>query len=228
LTRQIPCYYLSLPDTWSAFKSGLSRNVKESLRKCYNSLKRDGHAFVFRAIDQPAHVDPALDRFFHLHTVRAQATGTIEHTDVFRTRKTRDFLRAYGQRMAERGRFVVFQLEIGGEVVATRVAMIFGDQLYLYYSGYNISWARYSVMTTLVAEAIQWAIDRRFKVVNLSTGSDVSKTRWSPHEVIFTEGLQRSSTPRGQLSFRVYHKVRAYSRRYLRLKKSLAVARRAE
>src|SRR5712692_497342 len=35
-------YVLALVPTWDQLKQGLRRNIKESLRKCYNSLKRDG------------------------------------------------------------------------------------------------------------------------------------------------------------------------------------------
>jgi hypothetical protein len=31
-----------------------------------------------------------------------------------------------------------------------------------------------------LVEAIKWTIDQRLKLVNLSTGTDVSKLRWSP------------------------------------------------
>src|SRR3954452_1258325 len=34
--RQVPNYYLPLPDSWDTFKLSLSRNMKEALRKCYN------------------------------------------------------------------------------------------------------------------------------------------------------------------------------------------------
>jgi CelD/BcsL family acetyltransferase involved in cellulose biosynthesis len=225
-SRATPDYFLRVPDSWEAFKTGLSRNVKESLRKCYNSLKRDGHSFTVKVIERPDEVAPALDRFFTLHASRAQASDTIRHNDVFKTTRARQFFCDYSQQMAERGLLRIFQLEIAGQIVASRVGMIFGEELYLYYSGYDVNWAKYSVMTTAVAEAIKWAIEHRFKVVNLSTGSDVSKTRWSPHEVVFSGGMHPSPTRRGRIAHRAYHNLLYHYQRDTRLKKLLTLARR--
>src|SRR5207245_7509299 len=57
-------YVLSLPSTWEALRATRSRNIKESLRKCYNSLKRDNHRFGFRVVSDAAELPAALERFF--------------------------------------------------------------------------------------------------------------------------------------------------------------------
>ncbi|HEX7671205.1 MAG TPA: GNAT family N-acetyltransferase, partial [Polyangiaceae bacterium] len=158
-----PDYVLALPNTWEEFRSLLSRNIKESLRKCYNSLRRDGHSFTFRVVGSPADARGAMERFLDLHAVRARAIGTVAHGDVFARQRSRAFLFDYADRMAEVGSLRVFELEIRGVVVATRLGFQFGDELYLYFSGYDTAWGRYSVMTTVLSEAIQWAIARGLK-----------------------------------------------------------------
>jgi CelD/BcsL family acetyltransferase involved in cellulose biosynthesis len=200
----IPDYCLTLPATWEAFRAGLSRNIKESVRKCYNSLKRDGHAFVFRAVSRPEEARAAIARFFDLHAARASVTDTINHPDVFGGQRARAFLSDFAQHAAEEGTLRVFQLEIAGVVVATRVGFALGNELYLYFSGYDDAWGKYSVMTTVVAEAIKWAIENGFKVINLSPGNDVSKLRWGPTEIPFRHGVQLSPTRRGRVVFRAY------------------------
>ena len=84
-------------------------------------------------------------------------------------------------------------------MVASRVAFVLGDELYLYFSGYEPEWSRYSVMTTTVAESIKWAIERKMRVVNLSTGTDVSKTRWGPTSYTSCYGVLSSPSLRGPL-----------------------------
>ncbi len=59
-TSETTDYVLALPSSFQEFRAGRSRNIKESLRKCYNSLKRDGHEFRFRAIAEPALLPAAL------------------------------------------------------------------------------------------------------------------------------------------------------------------------
>ena len=198
LHRTVRDYYLQLPGCWQELVAGLSRNMKEALRKCYNSLRREGHTFTFRAVALPAQVDAALEHFFALHRARAELANTVAHPDRFGPERSRKFFREYAHHMAERDQLRIFQLEIGGRIVATRVAFLLGDEMYLYYSGYLPEWRRFSVMTTLTAEAIKWAIERRLRIVNLSTGSDYSKIRWRPSEAASSDYLVWSPTVRSR------------------------------
>jgi len=226
--RVVPNYYLPLQGSWEEFKSGLSRNMKEALRKCYNSLKRAGHEFTFRAVSQPAEVAAALATFFELHAERSRATTLPPHANVFARPAARDFLLEYAQRMAERDQLRIFQLEVGGEVVATRVGFVLGQDLYLYYSGYRVTWAQHSVMTTVVAESIKWAIQQGLRGVDLSTGRDLSKLRWKPEEIVTCEGVQASSRRLRQLAAGAYLHVAERATPNSMLGRLLSSARRAK
>lgn len=195
-------HYLELPSSWEALKAKLPRNIKESIRKCYNSLTRDGHSFEFRVVSCVASVGEAVRIFLELHRARSEKSGTIDHIDVFSTEEARHFLSEYVRAEAEADRIRIFQLVIGGRVVATRIGFVLGDEIYLYYSGYAVEWARYSVMTTVVAEAIRWSIDNGMRIVNLSTGTDVSKTRWRPSQVHFFGGDECSSRLPARVAYR--------------------------
>ncbi|ALK10792.1 GNAT family N-acetyltransferase [Blastochloris viridis] len=201
-------YVLDLPDSWEGFRALLPRNIKESLRKCYNSLTRDGHGFEFRVVEAPAEVDAAVGRFLELHQHRADRSGTIAHANVFATPTSRAFLHDYCRALAARGGLRVFQLVVAETVIATRLGFLFGDELYLYFSGYAPEWGRYSVMTTTVAEAIKWAIAQRLRLVNLSTGTDVSKTRWRPREVHYAGGDLVADALRSRLAHGVVDLMR--------------------
>ncbi|MFP2897684.1 GNAT family N-acetyltransferase [Corallococcus sp. 4LFB] len=206
--HEVPAYVLELAPTWEAFKAGRSRNIKESLRKCYNSLKRDGLSFTFQVARTPEEVAPALTTFFQLHQARAQAQDAgVRHRDVFSSAQARDFLAALCQELARQDAVRVFQLCIGGAVVATRVGFVLGDTLYLYYSGYLPRWSDYSVMTTTVAESLQYAIAQGLKSAHLSSGRDVSKLR-CPRELHRHDAVQLSPEWRGRVAFATYRKVR--------------------
>ncbi|MEP7051006.1 MAG: GNAT family N-acetyltransferase [Pseudomonadota bacterium] len=197
-------YVLPLPSSWEDLRARLPRNIKESLRKCYNSLKRDNLEFSLEAVQQPSQVNEALAHFFAFHGARAELMGTVRHGNVFDTAEAQRFLKDVCTRFAERGCLRIFQLKIQERVVATRIGFIAGDSLYLYYSGYDPAFARYSVMTTTVAEAIQYAIAHGMKTVNLSTGNDVSKTRWNPVEIVTRQALLVSPCKRAELARDVY------------------------
>jgi CelD/BcsL family acetyltransferase involved in cellulose biosynthesis len=192
-------YVLPLPHSWDELRNRLPRNVKESLRKCYNSLKREGHQARLEVAKEPAAVAAGLDHFLRLHGCRASLASNVRHLNVFGSGRARSFLRALCSEMAPRGEARVYLLHVADKVVAARVAFLHGRHLYLYYSGYDVAWGRFGVSTTLVAEAIRQAIDEKLEAVNFSFGTDVSKLRWRPIEVQYREGVQPSHRARAVL-----------------------------
>ncbi|MBV9946039.1 MAG: GNAT family N-acetyltransferase, partial [Myxococcales bacterium] len=207
--RDIPEYYLHLPATWPEFKATLGRNIKESLRRCYNAPKRDGIVPRLEVVSARADVPRVLDDFFRLHRARASCEDTIHHNDVFESPAAKAFLLDVCQRFAARGAFRMFRLLVGERVVANRIGLVLGDSLYLYYSGFEPAFGRYSVMTTVVAEAIQYAIANRLRMVHLSTGHDVSKMRWGPLERRHREWLVVSPSLRGWVAHHLAQQARS-------------------
>lgn len=201
-------HVLDLPDSWETFKSGLKRNVREALRKCYNSLKRDSHEFTFRVSRAPEDVDGALAKLFELHAARAGVTDTIHHRDIFEGEREQHFMKSICRTFAEQGRWRAYALEIGGAVVATRVAFQIGRTIFMYYSGYDPKWADYSVMTTTLAEALKHAISEGISTVSLSTGTDQSKSRWGGRVIQRQEVIQHRGTRRAQLAYRTVESLR--------------------
>ena len=204
LTSHTPCYVLDLPGSWEELRNRLSRNIKESIRKCYNSLKRDGLGFTFDVATRREEMRPALQDFFHLHSRRAALTGTVWHPDLFQDARGSAFLVDVCERLADRGEAFVFRLRIDGRVVATRIGLAASDCLYLYYSGYDPEYARYSIMTTTLVEALKYAIGARYRTANLGSGRDLSKTRWNPREVDYHQGVQVSHELRGRAAHKAF------------------------
>jgi CelD/BcsL family acetyltransferase involved in cellulose biosynthesis len=209
LTWQAPRldYLVDLAPTWEAFKAGLKRNIRESLRHCYNSLKRDNLPFEFEVAETQDDVRNALHLFLSLHSMRAALSKTTYHPNRFESHTSREFLYEVCDRLAARGVARVFVLKIRGCVVAARIGFVVGDQLYLYYSGYDPRWSKYSVPTTVVAEAMKYAIEKGLKAVNLSTGTDVSKTRWGARLVPFQEAVQAHPRVRSRVTYAAYRSL---------------------
>ena len=192
-------FILDLPTSWEEFRSGLKRNIRESLRHCYNSLKRDGHRFEFLVIEEPEDVRRHLDRFLELHRLRANMDPAVPHPDRFASRVCRNFLYEVCERLAVRGALRLFALKIGSSIVSMRLGFVAGDCLYFYYSGFDPPWAPYSVMTTTVAEAIKYAMAHGLKTVNLSPTREVSKTRWGPRQVDYGSAFEFGRSLRSRL-----------------------------
>jgi CelD/BcsL family acetyltransferase involved in cellulose biosynthesis len=196
-TGALPDYVLRLPASWQQLLAGVSSNMRKSVRKAYEFLERDGHAFAFRAVDAPS---GALDEFFRLHGARAGVADMhFKHPDRFGNPTARAFMTDVANAMARQGRLKIFELEIGGEIVASRLAFLHERELYLYYSGYDPAWRKYSIMTTLMSEILRWGIGQGLAVVNLSTGNDLSKLRWQPEEICYLAAEERRSGWRGRM-----------------------------
>lgn len=197
-------FVLPLGSDWTAFRRGLPRNIRESLRKCYNSLERDGHGWNLR-VQQGPDAANALPQLIALHQRRARQDGMVAHIDIFADQRASGFLTDF-VRQTSTAR--LFTLEIGGQAVAMRLGFAYDDELYLYYSGYDPAWAQYSVMTTVLSEALRWAIGQGMGRVNLSTGADVSKLRWRPIAIQTRSGTQLSSRRRARLANGVVRALR--------------------
>lgn len=201
-------FVLDLPHSWEELRVGLKRNIRESLRHCYNSLRREGLAFELAVRTERNEIAEALERFFELHTQRARLAGVPQHPDHFSDERSRTFLRDVCATLAARRVARVFELVIGGEVVASRLGFVVGQSLYMYYSGFVPRWARYSVTTTTLAEAIKYAISCGLTSVDLSPTRNVSKVRWSPREVTYERAVQFCGGRRGQRARFLYRLAR--------------------
>jgi CelD/BcsL family acetyltransferase involved in cellulose biosynthesis len=178
--RGITNYVLSLPDSWETLRQGLRRNIKESLRHCYNSLRRDDRKWVFRLVEDPkSALDAGVD-FLKLHRARSAAEKGPMHLDQFPGPAHEAFLHGAMADLMAKGQARYAEMWIDGKLAASRIVFSRGDTAYLYYSGFDQAFARYGVPTTLVAECIKWAIGRRMTSLSLSIGNDFSKTRWGP------------------------------------------------
>jgi len=206
--RQVPDFLIQPGSNWEAYKKALPRNLKESLRKCYVTLRRDNLHHELRVAERTEDVMERLETFLELHSLRAHAPMTPKHANVFATGPSRSFLREFLARDSEAGSTKLFELLVEGEVVASRIGFGLNDSLYLYFSGYHPRMSKYSVMTTCTVEAIKWAIENGFKTINLSPGRDRSKLRWRPTEVPLIEAQWQSPSWRGPTLHRISRTIK--------------------
>ena len=200
-------FVLDLPADWDELRARLPRNLRESLRHCYNSLKRAGHSFEFVVARARDEVSQAVECFLRLHALRAHMPRGPKHPDRFATPGAKRFLHDVCERLAQRDAVRVFQLKIGREIVASRIGFIAGGSVYLYYSGFDPVWARYSVMTTTVAEALRYAIANGLTSVNLTTNAEQSKLRWRPRRVEYHSALVHRDSLGSRLACHAYRLV---------------------
>ena len=169
---------MTLESSWEAQRKVMKRNIKESIRHCYNALRRDKHEYVFVADGGSSNSVDAARRLVELHHRRSLVQVRRWHRDNFADETIQAFEVEALSRMHTAGHARFAELAIDSQIIASRACLESHDALYFYYSGFDPLWWKYSVMTLVVTEAIKDAIDRRLSTVNFSPGVDDSKSRW--------------------------------------------------
>jgi CelD/BcsL family acetyltransferase involved in cellulose biosynthesis len=212
MRSELPDYLIELSGSWEDLRLRVSANMRKNLRKAYEFLERDGFDFELRVTERHEDVAAAFARFVTLHAARAQAPDMIFHPNKFDRPNVRSFFSTYLRAAAERGQLRIFELEIGGVAVASRLTFLVGSDLYMYFAGYDPAWKSYSVMTVLMAEIIKWAYAHGIEQVNLSTGHDQSKVRWKPREILFREAVQISPTLAARTAFHLFQAYEGWAK----------------
>jgi len=204
-----PQNMLRLAPSWEQFRLGLKHHIKDSLRHCYNSLRRAGLTASIDVAAKPDEIRPALEIFFRLHSAICQHRKDTTRPNRFADPIVRRFLIETYSQFADHDLARLFTLRIEGVPVACRLGFMLPECLYLYYSGYDPVWRKYGVGTTITAEAIKYAITSGLPRVQLSMGADASKSRWGPETRLFCGAVCVRRGLYSRTTFYLYSRVRA-------------------
>lgn len=179
-----PCVYFGdLPSDAATLKSDLKRNVKESIRRSRNrSAKRGG--MTFRCASGADDVTVAVHALIGLHGMRSRMAGKVAHNDVFAGPEAQ-FLPEAAREMASNGLARVHLAEHNGDPVAALLVLSDGTTDYISSTGLNPEYWDLSLNTLLIFNALEYAAENGRSAVNLSTGPDIAKMRWSTDVVTY-------------------------------------------
>jgi len=188
--RSRACVVLPLASTWEDTRSGLKRNLKESIRRSQNRLTKDGRPWQVVQLTDDLDTG-AVDRFLELHQRRsANERTTVHHPDAYSNPNARDLIRNALPGLGRSGKASIFELHLDGNVVAAQLALHMPGVSYVHSSGFDQAEWSLGPVTFLQAELVKHAISRGDTVVNFSPGPNVSKLRWSQglwvtHEFVY-------------------------------------------
>ncbi len=174
----MPFEYRVLPPTWEEMVRGLNRSMRGNVKYYPRLMMRSGCPFEFRVAESPADVLSALPTVYRLHSARAATHDGVVHKDYLERDDHRAFLNEVAPRLAARGEMKVGMLEAHGEVVAAHMWLEKARTMFLYYSGYQPEWSRFSVAMVTTAEILQHGIARGLDRVEFLRGTGHFKTRW--------------------------------------------------
>jgi hypothetical protein len=199
----------TLPSTWDHLLEGLGRSMRGNVRYYPRLLKRSGHSFSFRVVDDVESVRATLPTLFSLHTARATAPGLEKHRDRLIQPERRAFLHGLAAVLVPKGQMKIGVLQIDGTDVAAQLWFERSGTIFMHYSGFIPEWARFSVAMITTSEIIRLAVERRMKRVEFLRGSKQFKTRWNTQQRVQTDVYyvrQRWLLP-------LLHKIRNLKRR---------------
>ncbi len=203
------CVVLPLADTWDDTARALKHNVRESIRRGVNRLRRDGHTWRVAWGGEDMPLGAALDTLVVLDGARAALEGRPHHAARFDDRADRRFLGDVAGQLAARGAAVPCVLEVDGRPAAARLMLRANGTAYFFASGSDPAWWDQGVPTTLMVECLRRAIAAGDRRANLSTGVDVSKLRWSEDLALWQDFVVVRGRRRSRLAFGVWWQLRA-------------------
>jgi hypothetical protein len=175
-------YYRSLPQTWPDFLSSLGKSMRDNVKYYPRLLERTGHNVRLQLADTPTSVSTALRVFLDLHHARANAASGIAHRDKFARRDRRSFLLDVGPLLANLGQLKVGLLEVDDTVVAAQIWLEMRDTMFLYYTGYDPAWSKFSVQLVATLECLKEGMARGIRHVEFlrggAQGTDQRNERW--------------------------------------------------
>jgi hypothetical protein len=154
-----------LPATWDDLVSGLGKSMRDNVKYYPRLLLRHGHHVEFRVHETAAEMPEALHAFFRLHRARSQASAGVAHPDKFASRDRRDFLSDVAPALADRGRLKIGLLGVNGETVAAQMWFEMRNTLFVYYTGWNPDWYKYSVQLVATLECLKHGMARGIRRV---------------------------------------------------------------
>ena len=207
---------VSLPDSWAAFRQGLSKSMRDNLAYYPRLLTRGGHHWKIRVVESPNGMREAAETLVALHHCRADSSRGKKHSNHLPGETHRRLLTCALPRLAERNMASIFLLEVDGTAVAALCALENAGLVTIYYTGFNTAWYWCSPITILTAEAIRCAISKGNTAVNFLPTPMDWKTRWgaaSQHKMLEVRRL--SVRPLSLLRGCMAHRANRYGARRL-------------
>jgi CelD/BcsL family acetyltransferase involved in cellulose biosynthesis len=211
------CVVMPLQSTWEQTRSGLKRNVKESVRRSQNRLAKDGRPWQIHH-RRAGEVDAAaVRRLLDLHRARSAHTKTRQrHPDAYADPATNAFIHDVLPRLARAGEASLVELELAGRVVATQLLLHPPDGVYFHSSGFLPQEWALGPVTTLQTAAMQDAIGTGRRWVNFSPGPSESKSRWSDQLAVYDDTAFGRKEHAGQTRYAGFFVARSLRELYRR------------
>ena len=175
-------------EEWLAAKSS---NFRQSLGRKRRHLEREGA--TFDRVTTEDGLERALDDLARLHRLRWDERGgsrVLVHG-------VERMLRDAGRDLLRLGRFDIWRIEVHGRCISSHLFLTAGSETTYWLGGFDPAWARYQPSMLTLLDAIEHAFDGRLVRVDLGTGAQ-------PYKLRFTDEVESvrciNAIPRGSMA----------------------------
>lgn len=155
---------------WYASKS---RNFRQSMGRKRRHLQDMGA--TFHVVDDADDLEGSLDEFVSLHQARWRPRGGSR---VLRP-GIREMLLDVGRRLLPLDRFNLWRIEIDDRCISSHLFLTAGSETAYWLGGFDEGWSRYHPGLLTILAAIEHAFRSDLERVDLGTGAQAYKTRFS-------------------------------------------------
>ena len=174
---------------WEEFLATRSSNFRQNLRRKERRLTRE-KTIRYRLIEDAETLPWALDVLFSLHRMRWRNGPNSEFAG------SEAFHRAFAARALERGWLRLWLMEADELPVAAWYGFRFGGADWLYQTGRDPAWERYSVGSVLLGHTIRSCVEAGLGRYHFLRGDEAYKARFANGD----PGLDTAAIPTGPVS----------------------------
>lgn len=146
------CPFVKLPNDSETYFAGLGKNTRKRYRY---RRKLESEGARLEIVRQRCDLPQAIEDFRRLHTARRRQK---KQPGIFATREQQLFYPRVFERFFDAGWLEIAFLRVGEERLATVCQFNYGDRIYYYQTGYDISWSQSRVGFVLICLLIEDAI----------------------------------------------------------------------
>ncbi|MBI5967370.1 MAG: GNAT family N-acetyltransferase [Deltaproteobacteria bacterium] len=157
--------FLNLPPTWDEFLEKLEAKDRHELRRKMRRLEKEAAFEIWRVEDAPS-LFRGMEIFFELHRKSRRDKAQ------FMTPQMQAYFQEISLRFQEKSWLNLSFLKIAGKEVATFFSFDFAGIEYVYNSGYDPQFARFSPGIVLAAHCLRGAIEKQRVGFNLLRGKE--------------------------------------------------------
>lgn len=181
----------TLPQTYAAFQETRSAKMFADTRRQLRRLAEMGQMTLSVQVAD-ADRDSVIAAMAQQKSRRWQETGC---RDLFLEDGYLDFYRHLASSGMTEGEVVVSGLQVNGQWIATHWGVRYDNRFYWLMPGYeNDIWARYSPGRVLLDAVVQWSIEQKLAVFDLTVGDEGYKRQWADHVLPLYAGSYGVST----------------------------------